>query len=60
MLTAVLEQGEHYDPEVRDFSLIVLESIFKLHGVSPLVIGQYQSQTQINVYEIVMLIDYSR
>ena len=36
LLTEIIEQGEYYDPEVRDFCLVVLENIFKMFGVSTL------------------------
>lgn len=35
-LTQIIELGEYYDPEVRDFCLIVLENIFKLFNISTL------------------------
>jgi hypothetical protein len=35
-LTEIIELGDYYDPEVRDFCLVVLENIFKMFGISTL------------------------
>jgi len=35
ILTEIIEMGDYYDPEVRDFCLMVLEKIFKLFNISP-------------------------
>ncbi|CAD8181039.1 unnamed protein product [Paramecium pentaurelia] len=60
ILTQIIELGEYYDPEVRDFCLMVLEKIFNLFNISPLPIQQFRNQISINIYEIVFMIDYSK
>ncbi|CAD8200890.1 unnamed protein product [Paramecium octaurelia] len=60
ILTQIIELGEYYDPEVRDFCLMVLEKIFNLFSISPLPIQQFRNQISINIYEIVFIIDYSK
>ncbi|CAD8161054.1 unnamed protein product [Paramecium pentaurelia] len=60
ILTEIIEMGDYYDPEVRDFCLMVLEKIFKLFNISPQPIQQFRNQISINVYEIVFMIDYSK
>ncbi|CAD8096251.1 unnamed protein product [Paramecium sonneborni] len=60
ILTQIIELGEYYDPEVRDFCLMVLEKIFNQFNISPLPILQFRNQISINTYEILFMIDYSK
>ncbi|CAD8066571.1 unnamed protein product [Paramecium primaurelia] len=60
ILTQIIELGEYYDPEVRDFCLTALEKIINLFSISPLPIQQFRNQISINTYEIVFMIDYSK
>ncbi|CAD8194998.1 unnamed protein product [Paramecium octaurelia] len=60
ILTQIIEMGEYYDPEVRDFCLTALEKIVNLFNISPLPIQQFRNQISINIYEVVFMIDYSK
>jgi hypothetical protein len=60
ILTEIVDLGEHYDPEVRDFCLVLLENIFKLFNLPTKPLKQFKSYISINVFEVVMLIDYSK
>jgi hypothetical protein len=60
MLTQIIEEGDYYDPEIRDFSLLMLENIFNLFNIPIASLKYFKNQVSINAFKVVFMIDYSK